>query len=81
MDRPPCRNRNAFAFLEDWTRVGVRLVFPVLRPDVLCRFAVAVEIVAEHLFEEYRKAADSPVIDALDFAAYEVFGLVAQRDH
>ena len=57
------------------------LVFSVLYPVGLCRFTVAVEILAEYLFEEYRKAADSVVINALDFIAYEVFGLVAERDH
>ncbi len=57
------------------------LVFSVLYLVGLCQFTVAVEIVAEYLFEEYRKAADSAVIDTLDFVAYEVFGLVAERDH
>ena len=57
------------------------LVFSVLYPVGLCRFTVAVEILAEYLFEEYRKAADSAVINALDFIAYEVFGLVTERDH
>jgi len=57
------------------------LVFSVLYPVGLCRFTVAVEIVAEYLFEEYREAADSAVINALDFVAYEVLGLVAERDH
>ena len=49
------------------------LVFSVLCLVGLCRFTVAVEIVAEYLFEEYGKAADSAVIDALDFAADEAF--------
>ena len=57
------------------------LVFSVLYPVGLCRFTVAVEILAEYLFEEYRKAADSAVINALDFTAHEVLRLVAERDH
>lgn len=44
-------------------------------------FLAAVEIVAEDLLEEYRQSSDSAVVDALDFVAYEMLCLIAQRDH
>jgi hypothetical protein len=52
---------------------GYGLVLAVLCSGGFWWFAVVVEVVAEYLFEEYREAADSAVVDALYFAAHEVF--------